>query len=258
MIKEVITMKIVVTGASGTIGQRLMKALKDHGHKATAFDRNAVDITDRKAVNAYLKEQNPDIIYHLGKSSLDFTEILGAWAYDNKVKLVYTSSFKVFSGKKEEGPYNIFAIPDGTDAFAKDKIAQERALFEYYPYTYIVRLAWQIAEEPSGNTFLAFVKDQIDKGGPYKASKEHFISFMFIDDTVEHLVRLPNENPPGLFHLNANEFFSVYDVLMNLKERFDLDWLDFNDQKKIRKNDTMQSNLSVKTFSDCGFKFHSQ
>ncbi len=249
-------MKVVVTGARGTIGQVLMNALNNHGHQAMAFDRDSVDITDKSAVEKYLKSFNPEVIYHLGKSALEFTEILGAWAYKNKVKLVFTSSFKVFSGKTVEGPYSIFHQPDGTDGFATEKLAQERALFEYYPYTYIVRLAWQIAKEPTGHTFLSFVKQQIDKRGPYKTSKDHYISFMFIEDTVEYLINIPNLYPSGLFHLNSNESYSVYDVLMNLKELYTLDWLTFNDKKHIVKNDMMESNVSLKTFSDYGFKFY--
>lgn len=252
------TMKILVTGASGTIGQVMMNAIKANNNEAIAFDRNAVDINDKNAVENYLNTLKPDMIYHLAKSSLDFTEILGAWAYTNKVKLIYTSSFKVFSGKKVEGPYSIFDEPDGTDSFAKDKIAQEKALFEYYPYTYVVRLAWQIAQEPKGYNFLTFVKDQIDKRGVYHAPKKHLISFMFIEDTVQYLLNLTNQYPSGLYHLNGNEFYSVYDVLMNLKEKYGHDWLVFDDKKRYQKNDTMESNIDTKTFSDYGFKFYSK
>ena len=251
-------MKIVVTGARGTIGQVLMKAIKKQGNEAIAFDRDAVDITDKEKVEHYLYSLQPDRIYHLAKASLAFTEILGAWAYQNKVKLVFTSSFKVFSGKKVEGPYSIFDEPDGTDAFAQGKIAQEKALFEYYPYTYVVRLAWQIAKEPTGYNFLTFVKDQVDKRGTYHASKQHLISFMFIEDTTEALLNIPNQYPPGLFHLNANEYYSVYDVVMNLKSLYNLDWIRVDDKKRYAKNDTMESNVSVKTFSDYGFKFYSK
>ncbi len=247
-------MKAVVIGAGGTIGQVLMKTLKEQGHEAFAFDRTKVDIEDKEAVETYLNEFNPDIVYHLGKSSLAFTERLGAWAYQQKVALLFTSSYKVFSGKKVTGPYSIFDSPDGTDAFAKDKIAQEKALFDYYPYTYIVRLAWQIDKEPKANTFLGFVKDQIEKSGTFKAAKEHYISLMFIEDTAKHLIDLPKQNPPGLYHLNANEFFSIYEVLKNLQERQTYDWLDFNDQNPLIKDETMENNITVKTFSDEDFK----
>lgn len=249
-------MKIVVTGASGTIGQVMMESIKKSDHEGIAFDRNQVDITNEKAVNKYLKSLNPDIIYHLGKSSLEFTKLLGAWAFENQTTLIFTSSFKVFSGKKVQGPYSIYDKPDGTDQFAKDKIAQEQALFEYYPFTYVVRLAWQIAEEPKGYNFLSFIKNQMDKRGPFKASHQQYFSFMFIEDTVEYLLRLAFQYPPGLYHLNANEYYSLYDVLMNLKEKYNHSWLSFNDQKKLSKNDTMKSNIDVKTFSDYDFKFY--
>jgi len=248
-------MKVLVTGASGTIGQVLMDALKEKSIEAYAFDRTAIDIKKQSEVNKYLNDLKPTVIYHLAKSSLEFTDMLGQWVFDNQAKLIYTSSFKVFSSKNTQGPHSIFDIPDGTDSFAKDKIAQERCLFEYYPYTQIVRLAWQISHDAKGHTFLNFVKKQMEKDGEFNASRSHFISFMFIEDTVEHLMKFPTHFPSGLFHLNANEFFSVYDLLKNLKEQYKHDWLKFNDQKKVEKNETMKSNLEVETFSDKGFKF---
>ena len=249
-------MKIVVTGSNGTIGKVMMDALEQSKHEGVKFDRSKVDMNDEKSLDKYLKSLKPDIIYHLGKSPLEFTKKLGKWAFDNQVTMIFTSSFKVFNGKKVQAPYSIYDQPDGTDQFAKDKIAQEKALFEYYPFTYVVRLAWQIAKEPGGYNFLSFMKDQIDKRGPYKASHDQYLSFMFIEDTVKYLIDLPFEYPPGLYHLNSNEFYSMYDVLGNLKEKYNHEWLDFNDQKKLSKNDTMKSNVKVKTFSDYGFKFY--
>ena len=251
-------MSILVTGANGTLGQEMMRALKKQKKKAVGFDRNTIDPENPKAVKAFLDELNPTLIFHLAKSSILFTETLAQWAFKHKVKLVFTSSFKVFSGKKIEGPYRIFDVPDGTDSFAKDKIAQERLLFEYYPYTYVVRLAWQIAKEPQGFNLLSFVKDQIDKRGTFSAARDHFISFMFIEDTVESLIQVPITVPPGLYHLNANDNFSMYDVLMHLKETGKYPWLSFTDTKRYAHNDLMQSNLPVKTFSEYGFKFHNK
>ncbi len=248
-------MHVLVTGANGTLGHVMMNTLKKQKIKATGFDRQRVNPEDPLAVEAFLNELQPTVIYHLAKSSLSFTQTLAAWALNHKVRLVFTSSFKVFSGKKVEGPYRIFDVPDGTDSFAKDKIAQERLLFQYYPYTYVVRLAWQIAQEPKGYNLLSFVKEQIDKRGPFPAARDHFISFMFIEDTVEALLKVPTTVPSGLYHLNANDNFSMFDVLSYLKETQDYPWLEFNDSKRYAHNDLMQSNLPVKTFSEYGFKF---
>ena len=249
-------MKVVVVGASGTIGSVLMDALAKSEHDSVPFERDQVDMDDDASIRQYLDSLNPTLIYHLGKSTIEFTRTLAQWAYENETTLIFTSSFKVFSGKKVEGPYSIYDTPDGTDSFAKEKIAQEQILFDYYPFTYVVRLSWQIAQKPEGYTFLAFMKDQIDKRGPFKASHDQYLSFMFIEDTAKYLVDLPFNYPPGLYHLNSNEFYSMYDVLMNLKEHYDLEWLTFNDKKKLSKNDLLENNVKVKTFSDYGFAFY--
>ena len=61
-------MHVLVTGASGFVGTRLVPQLRDQGHRVTAHDLD-VDITDAGAVDRTLEAARPDAIIHLAAQS---------------------------------------------------------------------------------------------------------------------------------------------------------------------------------------------
>ncbi len=111
-------MNILVTGASGTIGKKLIEIIQKRNHQPFSFDRKSVDISDEKSVHQYLDKIHPDAIMHLAKSDETMTKHLLTWSKKHQAKFVFTSSYKVFSGKQVEAPYQIYDRPDGTDDFA--------------------------------------------------------------------------------------------------------------------------------------------
>ena len=62
------SMHVLVTGASGFVGTRLVPQLRDQGHSVTAHDLD-VDITDAGAVDRALEAARPDAIIHLAAQS---------------------------------------------------------------------------------------------------------------------------------------------------------------------------------------------
>ena len=252
-------MRIIVTGATGTIGKELMVSLKARGHQGIPMGRNDLDITDETTIITFLNQHQPDAIIHLAKADETYTKILVEWAKVNRKKFLFTSSYKVFSGKMHEAPYQVYDRPDGTDEFAQYKIRLEDMIFDLYPDSHIVRLAWQIGKTPGGYNMLSFIKDQIDKKGIIQASKSLYLSAMFLSDTVEALIDLIEDYMPGLYHMEANDGFSFYDVIYYLKHTCGHDWIVLGDQKKFAKNDLMDNTkVKVKMFTELGMIHHTE
>lgn len=250
-------MRMIVTGASGTVGKELMNTIKEMGHQGIPMGRGDLDITSEDAVLAYLNTHQPDAIIHLAKADETYTKWLVLWAKNHRKKFMFASSYKVFSGKSLEAPYQVYDKPDGTDEFAKYKIALEKLVFDVYPDSFIVRLAWQIGKAPGGYNMLSFIKDQMDKKGIIQASKHLYLSAMFLEDTTRAIVELLEGYMPGLYHLESNDDYSFYDIIYYLKHQCGHDWIVLGDKKKFAKNDVME-NLKVKvpTFEQLGMIHH--
>jgi dTDP-4-dehydrorhamnose reductase len=251
-------MKILVTGATGTIGRRLMDIIPTRGHESVAFDRQNIHIEVENDVIDFLNRVKPDVIMHLAKSSITFSSFLIKWAKNNHKQFVFTSSYKVFNGTQVSGPYTVYDAPDGNDEFALGKIAHERLIFDEYPEnSYVARLAWQIDHQPGGHNLLSFVEEQLKRTPIFQVSKTLYLPFMFLEDTCHALIDLVESYVPGLYHLNQNDGYSFYDVLDYLKTQKGHDWIQIGDQKKFGKNDLIE-NLKVKTtmFSELGMIHH--
>lgn len=62
--------RVVVTGADGFIGRRLVRMLTLAGAEVSAWGRAKVDLTNREAVSAALDVARPDTVFHLAASGL--------------------------------------------------------------------------------------------------------------------------------------------------------------------------------------------
>lgn len=252
-------MQILITGASGTIGLQLVKTLSSLGHQTIGLGRSDVDISSEDAVSEFLNSKHIDCVFHLAKADEAYTTMLLTYAKQKRIPFVFTSTYKVFSGKVVTAPYQEFDRPDAFDDFATYKINLEKLVLDFYPEkAYVIRLAWQIGQQPGGYNMLSFIKDQMDKKGVFQVSKHLYLSAMFIEDTCESMIDIVENYLPGLYHLEGNDGFSFYDIAYFLKHERGQDWIVLDDSKKFSKNDVMEnSKVKVKTLSQYQMIHHS-
>lgn len=173
-------MKVLLTGAFGNIGARVLERLLERGHEVSCFELD--NKTNRKIAKAYqdkcpiiwgdirntalLKEHIPQhqVIVHMAALIPPTTDMLPELSWDINVTatqaivdigkacatpplLVFTSSFAVFGERQNDAPPRTLNDPlIVTDNYSKQKITCERYIEEHYPSWCIMRLGAAVDE----------------------------------------------------------------------------------------------------------------
>ncbi|WP_249010931.1 dTDP-4-dehydrorhamnose reductase [Conexibacter sp. DBS9H8] len=153
------SLRLLITGASGLLGQDVYAVARARGHQVTALTRAALDICDPAAVSAAVATAAPDVVVNCAAyTQVDRAEsepeaahrvnadgagtvataaaAAGAWT-------VHVSTDYVFSGAKASGPY-LESDPTGPQTvYGQSKLAGEAAVAAAAPDCHtIVRSAW--------------------------------------------------------------------------------------------------------------------
>lgn len=219
-------MKYLITGAHGQLGQELQKLLRERGLTVVAYDSKALDITNREAVMATFKAEQPDVVLHAAaytivdlaedegramnwqvnvtgtKNIADATKQYGA-------KLVAVSTDYVFDGLNV-GEYRETDPVNPRNAYGRAKLAGELAVTESGAAAYIVRTSWVFGE--FGNNFvytmqrlaeshpkLTVVNDQLGRPTWTRTLAEFMLHLIAVEATY------------GVYHLSNDETATWFD-----------------------------------------------
>ena len=159
--------KIMITGAYGQVGFCLTQQAQENGWDVLAIDRDKLDIIDPQAVNALVKEYQPDVIINAAAhTAVDKaeTEIDASYAINREgpkylaeaaasvgAAILHISTDYVFAGDKvgiytESDP----VAPQGV--YGASKLAGEQAVIAANKKHIILRTAWVFGEH--GNNFV--------------------------------------------------------------------------------------------------------
>jgi len=182
-------MKILVTGAGGQLGFDLMRELAGRGHTCTGsdildgterglpFSYIRLDITDEKAVNAVIRELDPDAVIHCAAwtavdlaeeenkrervyaINADGTRFIAAACRKAGCKMVYISTDYVFDGKGTEPWKPDCRIFAPLNVYGDSKLKGEQAVEELLEKFFIVRIAWVFGANGKN-----FVKTMLELG----------------------------------------------------------------------------------------------
>jgi len=149
--------KLVVTGAAGMLGHRVVAAARERGHDAVASDLPELDLTDASAVGRFIACEAPDAIVHCAaytdvdgaeaheqlarRVNADATANVGAAAAATGSFVVAVSTDYVFAGDADR-PYVESAVPEPRTAYGRTKLLGERALAASGAGHAIARTAW--------------------------------------------------------------------------------------------------------------------
>lgn len=219
-------MKYLITGAHGQLGQEVQKLLRERGLTFVAYDSKALDITNREAVMATFKAEQPDVVLHAAAyTKVDLAEDEGRamnWqvnvtgtkniadaAKQYGAKLVAVSTDYVFDGLNV-GEYRETAPVNPRNAYGRAKLAGELAVTESGAAAYIVRTSWVFGE--FGNNFvytmqrlaeshpkLTVVNDQLGRPTWTRTLAEFMLHLIAVEATY------------GVYHLSNDETATWFD-----------------------------------------------
>ena len=155
-------LKIMVTGCNGQLGHAIKQVYEnDTNTQILGTDVPDLDITDLKAVRAYVRENAPDAIINCAAATnVDGCEKdtdlayrinaigprnLAIAATENDIPLVHISTDYVFPGDGNR-PYIEFDETAPKSAYGRTKLAGERFVQQFSKRWYIVRTAWLYGE----------------------------------------------------------------------------------------------------------------
>ena len=156
-------MRVLVTGANGMLGQRVVRDAEARGHEVRGTDLPELDLADPGAVGAFLRDAAPDVVVNCAAyTDVDAAETdeeratrVNGEAAGNLARaagyVVHVSTDYVFPGDATE-PYTESSAPSPRTAYGRSKLAGERAVQAAGAQHAIVRTAWLYGA--GGNNFV--------------------------------------------------------------------------------------------------------
>ena len=251
-------MKAFVTGVAGQLGHDVMNELSKRGYEGVGTDLApeysgvqdnspvtkmpyvSLDITDASAVQATIKEVNPDVIIHCAAwTAVDMaedddkvekvrainaggTQNIANVAKELDAKMVYISTDYVFDGQGVQ-PWE----PDCKDykplnVYGQTKLEGELAVANTLDKYFIVRIAWVF-----GLNGKNFIKTMLNVGKTHdtvKVVNDQIGTPTYTYDLARLLVDMVETDKYGYYHAtNEGGFISWYDFTKEIYKQAGLD-----------------------------------
>ncbi|KAJ2084015.1 hypothetical protein H4R24_000363 [Coemansia sp. RSA 988] len=247
-----ISIKVVVTGASGLLGRAVMKEVSKHGYTAigTAFSRaglglEKLDLNDTAAVEQFIKLHQPQAVIHCAAAvrpdiveqnqtaaeqlNVKATGHLAQLAKNIGAYFVYISSNYVFDGTKP--PYNVGDTPNPLNFYGYTKFAGEQAARAANPRAAILRLPvlYGVAENPKEgpiniliNLVCGVQPVSVDDVQPRFPTCTDDVSRVLLD-MVDMGIGFNRSLVEGIFHFSAKEKMTKYEMCQDFAGILDVD-----------------------------------
>lgn len=251
-------MKVFVTGVAGQLGHDVMNELSKRGYEGVGTDLApkysgvqdnspvtkmpyvSLDITDASAVQATIKEVNPDVIIHCAAwTAVDMaedddkvekvrainvggTQNIANVAKELDAKMVYISTDYVFDGQGEQ-PWE----PDCKDykplnVYGQTKLEGELAVANTLDKYFIVRIAWVFGL--NGKNFIKTMLNVAKTHDTVKVVNDQIGTPTYTYDLARLLVDMIETDKYGYYHAtNEGGYISWYDFTKEIYKQAGLD-----------------------------------
>jgi dTDP-4-dehydrorhamnose reductase len=210
-------MRILLVGSSGLLGHELKKVFSDFD--TIMLDKDDLNITDKDAVLARVRKENPDIIINAaGYTKVDDAEserdlamqvngyavgYIAEAANNVGAVLAHYSTDYVFDGLKKEGYAENDELAEmPTSVYGQSKLLGERELCQRHDKIYLIRTSWLFGE--NGSDFIDTVMRLTLKNGKMRIVADQHGKPTYAADLAKatrELLLFSGEYNHGIYHL---------------------------------------------------------
>jgi dTDP-4-dehydrorhamnose reductase len=219
----------LVTGGGGLLATDVLRAAAEAGMDAIARTRAELDISDPDAVGAELERERPSVVINCAAwSNVEGAEdeseaamrvnaeAAGALAVAAErigAAIVYPSSDYVFDGRKRD-PYVESDEPNPLSAYARTKLAGERATAAANARHFIVRTAWLYGA--SGPCFPERMLALAREGAELKVVDDQTGTPTYTLHLARAMVELARTDEFGIHHVAGSTVCTWYELTVAL------------------------------------------
>ncbi len=227
-------MKILVTGANGQVGSRVVQLGKKAGFNILAYTKEQLDITNYQNLEFLINQSLPDIIVNAAAyTAVDKAETETETAYainsdgpsnlanivsDRNIPLIHLSTDYVYDGKKIDS-YTETDIPNPLNIYGKSKLEGDKkvAMLEKH---IILRVSWVF--DADGNNFVRTMLRLGQERQSLNIVNDQTGSPTWSQDIAEVLIAIiriyseTNNFPWGLYNFTGKPKSTWYDFAVHI------------------------------------------
>ncbi len=242
-------MKVLVTGALGLLGQRLIEMtpspievlgvdLADHQDLFPRDAYQSCDLADRPLVRELVESFKPDWILNCAaytnvdgaeeqrkvcwRANVEVVENLVYAARKVDARIVQVSTDYIFDGK--HGPYDENEIPNPLGYYGRSKLAAENVL-KSSPVDFAVARTMVLygVSRNQRPDFVGWLVGQLGGGKPVRIVTDQIGNTTLNDDLAAGMWTIVDKGFQGVVNVAGREIAGRYDFALKIAELFDLD-----------------------------------
>ena len=234
----------LVIGASGQVGEHLVRAASDVGFEAIGTYHShpvpgmqPLDIRNRAEVESLITKVRPAVVYlPAALSSVDYCELHPGEVYltnvvgvrnvvhsanDIEAKLVYFSSDYVFDGKA--GPYSEDDPANPVCEYGRQKLMAEHYVALHARDYLMVRTTVVYGWERQGKNFVYRLLNTLKAGQVLRVPVDQVGSPTYTPNLTQAVVELALSDAKGVYHIVGPERLNRYEFACEAANVFGLD-----------------------------------
>ena len=268
--------KILITGANGLLGQKLVEQLVERGKfeviasgkgpcrlGGSGFTYQNLDITNPIEVDQIITQLAPEILIHgaamtnvdqcelnqeaCEEVNIKATEYLVSAAEKIQAHFIFVSTDFIFSG--ENGPYDENAEADPVNFYGETKLIGENLVRNSKTSWAIARtvLVYGIANDLSRSNIILWVKGSLEAGKEIQVVDDQVRTPTLAEDLAAGCILIAEQKAEGVYNISGADVLTPYEMAMMTADYFGLD------KNLIKKTDSTRFTQPAKRPMKTGF-----